>query len=83
MTEKIVRGISCIEGGMFVEPPYKIGVFVLDPEAATSIREMIKRFGTEYARGPVIIIRRAVATDDGRSAFFEIEFFSNLKATPA
>jgi hypothetical protein len=79
LTEKIVRGISYIEGGMFVEPPYQIDVFALNPEGASPIREAIDRFGTEYARGPGIQVRRAVAADDGKSALFEIEFFQQFK----
>ena len=60
ITEKIVRGISYIEDGLFIEPPYKTDVFVLNEEGSAPIRQVLERFGTEYARGPGIIVRRAV-----------------------
>ncbi len=47
ISEKIVRGISYIEGRKFIEPPYKIQVFVLTSEGAAPIREMVGQFGNE------------------------------------
>jgi hypothetical protein len=79
ITEKIVRGIFYLEDGKFIEPPYKIEFFALDPSVAGSIRTVIDRFGTEYAREPGIVVRRAVAPEDGISSIFEIEFWHQFK----
>lgn len=79
LTEKIVRGIFYLEERKFIEPPYHIEVFPLDPSVASPIRQMIDRFGTEYAREPGIVVRRALAPDDGVSSIFEIEFWQQFK----
>jgi hypothetical protein len=78
LTEKIVRGIFYVEDGKFIEPPYAIDFFALDPANSKSIRETIDRFGQIYAREPGIVVPRAVA-DDGVSALFEIEFWKQFK----
>jgi hypothetical protein len=80
ITEKIVRGITFIEGSMLIEPSHKIDVFVLNDEGAAPIRESIERYGTEYARGPGIVVRRAAAHDDPRCAVFEIELFQQFRS---
>jgi hypothetical protein len=79
LTKKIVRGISYLEGGFFVEPPYQIEVFVLNEGGAAPIRKAIKQFGKEYARGAGIVVRRVVAAYDSKAALFEIEFFQQFK----
>jgi hypothetical protein len=79
ITEKIVRGIFYVEDEKFVEPPYEIEFFALDPRNEKPIRDMIDRFGATYAREPGIVIRRAVAPEDGMSSLFEIEFWRQFK----
>jgi len=66
--------------GKFIEPPYAVGVFVVNDEGAAPIRETIARFGEEYARGPGIVVRRVVAAEDQISSLFEIEFFQQYKS---
>lgn len=80
ITEKIVRGITYIEGnGAYVELPLVVDVFVVEEKGAAPTRRMIERFGMEYARGPGISVKRAIA-EDGQSALFEIEFFQQFKS---
>jgi hypothetical protein len=79
LTEKIVRGIFYVVDGKFIEPPFVIEFFALDPSVGKSIREVIDKFGTTYAREPGIVVRRAVAPEDGTSSFFEIEFWRQFK----
>ncbi len=79
LTEKIVRGIFYVLDGKFIEPPFVIEFFALDPSVGKSIREVIDKFGTTYAREPGIVVRRAVAPEDGTTSFFEIEFWRQFK----
>jgi hypothetical protein len=79
ITEKIVRGIFYIEEEKFIEPPHKIDFFALAPEDATFIEDLLTRFGTEYAREPGIVVRRAVTPEDGTSAIFAITFWKQFK----
>jgi hypothetical protein len=39
----------------------------------------LSKFGTEYAREPGIVVRRAVAHEDGISSLFEITFWKQFK----
>jgi hypothetical protein len=79
LTEKIVRGIFFVVDRKFIEPPFVVEFFALDPSVGKSIREVIDKFGTTYARQPGIVVRRAVAPEDGISSFFEIEFWGQFK----
>lgn len=79
ITEKIVRGIFYLVDGTFIEPPYQVEFFALDSSVSSEIRRVIDRFGTEYAREPGIVVRRAVTPDDGVSSIFEIEFWHQFK----
>jgi serine/threonine protein phosphatase PrpC len=78
LAEKIVRGISLIEDGKLIEPPYKISYFVLSDAGATPILEMLERYGSIHAREPGIVVRRAVAPEDATSSFFLIEIWSRF-----
>jgi hypothetical protein len=79
ITEKIVRGIFYVEDQKYIEPPYKIDFFALDSSHGNSFRAVIDRFGTTYAREPGIVVRRAVAPEDGLSSLFEIEFWRQFR----
>jgi hypothetical protein len=72
LTEKIVRGVYFLEAQKFVEPPYVITLFVLTDQGAAPIKQILDQFAQEYARGPGIVIRRAISQDDSMSAVFEI-----------
>jgi hypothetical protein len=78
LTEKIVRGIFYVADRKFIEPPFAVESFALDPSVGEPIREIVDKFGVTYAREPGIVVRRAV-TEDGISSLFEIEFWGQLK----
>jgi hypothetical protein len=79
LTEKIVRGILYVANQKFIEPPFAIEVFPLDPSVSRPIREILDKFGLTYAREPGIVVRRAVTPEDGISSLFEIEFWGQFK----
>ena len=79
ITEKIVRGIFYIEEQKFIEPPYKVDFFALISEDAAFIEQTLDKFGTVYAREPGIVVRSAVASEDGVSSLFAIEFWKQFK----
>jgi hypothetical protein len=69
ITEKIVRGITLVEGDMFIEPTYKIAV-----EASAPYRDAFARSSAELALGPGIVVRRRLFPVV-MTILFEIEFF--------
>jgi hypothetical protein len=79
LTEKIVRGIFYVADQKFIEPPFAVEVFPLDPSVSGPIREILDKFGVTYAREPGIVVRRAVTPEDGISSLFEIEFWGQFK----
>jgi len=79
LTEKIVRGIFYVQDGKFIEPPFTIEFFALNPSVAKSVQEEIDKFGVTFAGGPGVVVRRAVAAEDGMSSVFEIEFWGQFK----
>ena len=64
IAEKIVRGIFYVEDKKFIEPPYTVDVFALDPRNERYVRQPIDRFGKTYSREPGIIVGRVVAPED-------------------
>lgn len=83
ITEKIVRGITYIEGGRYIEPPHRVHFFALDDEGARPVRELVEIAGTTFAREPGIVVRRAVSPEDGVSALYELEFWKQFKTHAA
>ncbi len=83
ITEKIVRGITYIEGRRYIEPPHRVHFFALDDKGAKPVRDLVELAGITLAREPGIIVRRAVALDDGVSAVYEIEFWKQFKTHAA
>jgi len=79
ITEKIVRGIYYIEDGVLIEPPYEIEFFALSEEGAEPLKAAFDRWAKVYSREPGVIVRRALAQDDGMSSFFEITFWKQFK----
>jgi hypothetical protein len=79
LTEKIVRGIFFLEDNAFLEANHSIEFYALTDEGAGPIKEFLDRFGREYARGPGIVVRRAVAADQPMGALFEINVWGQFK----
>lgn len=79
LAEKIVRGIYFLENKTFIEAGHSVEFYVLNEEGAGPIKELLGRFGQEYARGSGIIVRRAIAEDQPMAAVFEIVVWGKLK----
>jgi hypothetical protein len=79
ITMKIVRGIYYIEDGIFIAPPYAIDFFALPKGGNTLWTNALDRWGEVYAREPGIVVRRAIAPEDGVSSLFEITFWKQFK----
>jgi len=79
LTEKIVRGVFFLEDKAFIEADHTIDFYALTEEGAGPIRELLDRFGREYAREPGIVVRRAVAEDQPKGALFEIDIWGQFK----
>lgn len=80
LTEKIVRGLTYIEDGKFVERPYRIKQYVLSDEGAGPVKELLLRFGKMYEQGPGITVMRAVVPEDEMTAMYGIEIWGRLTA---
>jgi hypothetical protein len=78
MAEKIARGLFYIKDGKLIAPPFQIEHFAVHSEAAQPILDAINRFGETYARPPGLVVRRAVAFEDGVSSLFEITFWAQF-----
>jgi hypothetical protein len=79
ITEKIVRGIYFIEDGIFIEPPYTIDFYALPEDGTTLWTDALDRWGKVYSREPGLVVRRAVAHEDGVSSLFEVTFWKQFK----
>lgn len=80
LTEKIVRGITYLQDGRFIEPPHKIDVYALTEQSAIRLKEALAKYGEVYERGPALLVERAVASSDDVSAVFRIEIWSRLRS---
>lgn len=80
LVEKIVRGITYIEDGKFVEKPFTVEHYALAEENAGPFRMLLDRFGTVYERGPGITIVRAVVPEDRMTAVYSIEIWRRFKS---
>ena len=79
LTEKIVRGIFFLEDNTFIEADHTIDFCALAEDGAGPIKDVLNRFGREYAREPGIVVRRAVAEDQPMGAVFEIDIWAQFK----
>lgn len=80
LVEKIVRGITYIEDGKFVEKPFAVQHYVLSEESAGPFKALLARLGTLYERGPGITVVRAVAPDDGMTAVYSIQIWGRFRS---
>ena len=77
--EKIVRGITFLDDGRFIEPPYSIDLYPLREEQSAPFTDALNRFGKIYARSPGVVVCRAVASEDGISAIYEVVIWGMFK----
>lgn len=78
LAKKIVRGIFYLEDGKYIEPPYNLQSYPVSHEHAAPTIAILDRYGQVYAREPGIIVRRAVASEDGMSSLFSITIWEQL-----
>lgn len=76
--EKIVRGITYREDGLFIEPPFQVDFYALNPNGAEPIQRMLDRHGVAYTRGPGFEVTRVVPPDEPRAAMFKITLFGEF-----
>ena len=79
LTEKIVRGITYIEDGRFIESPYQIDFFALLEGSAAPLNKVLARFGRTYDRGPGITVERAVVPEDQMTSVYRVDIWGRLK----
>lgn len=84
VTEKIVRGVTYVETGRFIEPPLSVLFFPDGPDMKNSdFVQVIRQHGKTLERGPGIRIDYAVTPEDGLSGLFEIVFWGGQIKTYA
>jgi hypothetical protein len=76
---KIVKGITYLEDHYIVKEPYRISMFIVNDNDVQPIIDVLNKFGRVYAREPGIVVIRATATDDRRTAFYSIEMWGQFK----
>jgi hypothetical protein len=83
VTEKIVRGITYVTSGKFIDPPYFLEFFPdgCDMEESEFV-QLIRARGATAERGPSIRINYVI-TDDGIAGLFEIVFWGGQIRTYA
>ena len=81
--EKIVRGLTYVETGRFIEATHTVGIYPLDPGDASPFTKVLDLHGRVHARGPGIVVRKAVAQDDGLSAIYEVDIWGVFRAYAA
>lgn len=77
LAEKLVRAITYVASGAYIDSDYQIEVFFLDAVKAEPINELISRCGEELQRGPMRV-RRAVVPQDASTALVSIEVWGRL-----
>ncbi len=78
-TEKIVRGLTFLLDGYLIEPDYSIDYHLLNDKDSEPHLNKICKLGETYHKGPGIVVRRAVASNDKIGSFYHIEVWGRLK----
>lgn len=79
LNEKIVKGIFFLEDKRYVEPPFKISFWAVHESGAQHVKEIIEKYGQEYAREPGILVKRAVVPTDGLSSLYFTEIWGQFR----
>ena len=79
LAEKVVRGVTFIEDGLYIDERYNLEIFILADAGATPVIEMIEKHGVQLHRGPGLIVRRAVIPEDRRSGLYAVEIWGRAK----
>lgn len=70
--EKIVRGLTFIENERFITAEHLIRIHPPNGGDPSPLTEALEMYGEVHACGPGIVVRKALASDDGVSAIYEI-----------
>jgi hypothetical protein len=76
---KIVRGITFIEHGSFIEEPYEITFMALKEQKSNPILQGIAAFGYAHFRGPGLVIHMARADEDPISSVWVIDIWRHVR----
>jgi hypothetical protein len=79
LAEKIVRGISYIEDGLLIRPPYEVSVYIMHDISAFPIIQLLRDHGTIHEREPGIEVVRAVLPEDSSIGLFSITIWKKFK----
>lgn len=76
--EKIVRGVFYVQDEIFIDPPFKVDVHILDSKGIEVLSESLDQFGIVYSLDPCLRVSRALAVEDQRSSLLSILIFEQL-----
>jgi len=79
LARKIVRGITHIKNGLFIEDTYEISFFAISNDDSLFLKNILKKHGSIIAVEPGISVNRAIIKDDPVSAIFEIVMWKVVK----
>jgi hypothetical protein len=77
--EKLVRGMTYITNNSFIEKDYEIQIHFVRDSDATPFVSLVNKYGYKHNRGPGIVIERAQAHNDIKTALFTIEIWGKLR----
>lgn len=79
LTDKIVRGLTYLEDGRFIEDTHVIECGPLHETSASELRETFAKFGKLYERKPGLSVDRCVTPEDGVSSMYRIEIWGQFR----
>jgi hypothetical protein len=79
LVEKIVRGITYLEEGAFIEETHVIEPQYMQEESARFLHEQFVKFGKRFERKPGLVIDRCATPEDSVSSIFRIEIWGRLR----
>jgi hypothetical protein len=79
LAEKIVRGLTYLDNGKFIDDSYLIESHVMREESASELREQFAKFGMRYDRRPGLVVDRCVTPEDGISSMYRIEIWGQFR----
>ena len=78
LVEKIIKGITFLESGRYLDEEIELEHLVVDEHGASQIIELIEKYGETHSRGPGIEIKRVVTPEDGISALYKIVIWGEV-----
>ena len=78
LAKKLVRGVTYLQDGRFIEPPYEVVCYVPTEEGVAEIFGPPAEQFSSHDRRPALVVHRSVR-EDGMSAIYRIEIWSRLR----